>query len=191
MRANVESRRENFCNESGECFRTALDNRRNSPVTWAILFLRWQQNLQKGLSGSGSRGQTRCGTASRFWPWRRKCLREQGPTRAWTRSHGLPTWERGRCRLRGGKASDRARAEHDGGRSVEGVREIARARRGRDPSPGETRDRERRCADGPDPMDLLRALIGVSSVATAPDWPQSARRLVDILIAGSRPAKTK
>jgi AcrR family transcriptional regulator len=42
-----------------------------------------------------------------------------------------------------------------------------------------------------DPMDLLRALIGVSSVATAPDWPQSARRLVDILIAGSRPAKTK
>jgi len=26
-------------------------------------------------------------------------------------------------------------------------------------------------------------------VATSPDWQQSARRLVDILIAGSRPAK--
>jgi AcrR family transcriptional regulator len=40
-----------------------------------------------------------------------------------------------------------------------------------------------------DPFDLLRALIGVSNVATSPDWQQSARRLVDILIAGSRPAK--
>jgi AcrR family transcriptional regulator len=40
-----------------------------------------------------------------------------------------------------------------------------------------------------DPVDLLRALIGVSNVASAPDWPPSARRLVDILIAGSRPAK--
>ncbi len=38
-----------------------------------------------------------------------------------------------------------------------------------------------------DPLDLLRALIGVSNVASTPDWPQSARRLVDILIAGSRP----
>lgn len=38
-----------------------------------------------------------------------------------------------------------------------------------------------------EPFDLLRALIGVSYVATGPDWPQSARRLVDILIAGSRP----
>jgi len=38
-----------------------------------------------------------------------------------------------------------------------------------------------------DPFDLLRALIGVSNVASAPDWPQSARRLVDILISGSRP----
>ena len=37
-----------------------------------------------------------------------------------------------------------------------------------------------------DPIDLLRALIGVSSVATSPDWQQSARRLVDILITGSR-----
>jgi AcrR family transcriptional regulator len=40
-----------------------------------------------------------------------------------------------------------------------------------------------------DPVDLLRALIGVSNVASAPDWPPSARRLVEILIAGSRPAK--
>jgi AcrR family transcriptional regulator len=38
-----------------------------------------------------------------------------------------------------------------------------------------------------DPMDLLRALIGVSNVASAPDWPQSAKRLVQILIVGSRP----
>jgi AcrR family transcriptional regulator len=38
-----------------------------------------------------------------------------------------------------------------------------------------------------DPFDLLRALIGVSNVASGPDWLQSARRLVDILIIGSRP----
>jgi len=38
-----------------------------------------------------------------------------------------------------------------------------------------------------EPFDLLRALIGVSNVATSPDWQQSARRLVDILISGSRP----
>lgn len=37
------------------------------------------------------------------------------------------------------------------------------------------------------PFDLLRALIGVSNVATSPDWQQSAKRLVDILITGSRP----
>lgn len=40
-----------------------------------------------------------------------------------------------------------------------------------------------------DPFDLLRALIGVSNVASGPDWQQSARRLVDILITGSRPTK--
>lgn len=40
-----------------------------------------------------------------------------------------------------------------------------------------------------EPFDLLRALIGVSSVASGPDWQQSARRLVDILITGSRPNK--
>jgi len=39
-----------------------------------------------------------------------------------------------------------------------------------------------------EPFDLLRALIGFSHVASGPDWKQSARRLVDILIAGSRPA---
>jgi len=40
-----------------------------------------------------------------------------------------------------------------------------------------------------DPFDLLRALIGVSNVASSPEWQQSARRLVDILITGSRPIK--
>jgi AcrR family transcriptional regulator len=40
-----------------------------------------------------------------------------------------------------------------------------------------------------DPMDLLRALVGVANVATGPDWQQSAKRLVDILIIGSRPIR--
>jgi len=40
-----------------------------------------------------------------------------------------------------------------------------------------------------DPIDLLRALIGVANVATSPDWQQSAKRLVDILVTGSRPIK--
>jgi hypothetical protein len=40
-----------------------------------------------------------------------------------------------------------------------------------------------------DPMDLLRALVGVANVATSPDWQQSARRLVDILVTGSRPIR--
>jgi AcrR family transcriptional regulator len=38
-----------------------------------------------------------------------------------------------------------------------------------------------------DPIDLLRALIGVAKMAPSPDWQQSARRLVDILVLGSRP----
>ena len=38
-----------------------------------------------------------------------------------------------------------------------------------------------------EPFDLLRALIGVSNVSTGPGWQDSARRLVDILIKGSRP----
>jgi AcrR family transcriptional regulator len=40
-----------------------------------------------------------------------------------------------------------------------------------------------------DASDLLRAMIGVSLVGAGPDWQQSAKRLVDILLAGSRPAK--
>jgi hypothetical protein len=40
-----------------------------------------------------------------------------------------------------------------------------------------------------DPIDLLRALIGVANVSTSPDWQQSARRLVEILILGARPLK--
>ena len=40
-----------------------------------------------------------------------------------------------------------------------------------------------------DASDLLRAVIGVSYVASGGDWQQSARRLVDILMAGSRPVK--
>jgi AcrR family transcriptional regulator len=40
-----------------------------------------------------------------------------------------------------------------------------------------------------DPIDLLRAIVGVANVSAGPDWQQSARRLVDILIAGARPMK--
>jgi AcrR family transcriptional regulator len=40
-----------------------------------------------------------------------------------------------------------------------------------------------------DPGDLIRALVGVANVPSSPDWQPSARRLVDILIAGSRPLK--
>jgi AcrR family transcriptional regulator len=40
-----------------------------------------------------------------------------------------------------------------------------------------------------EPFDLLRALIGVSNVASGPGWQQSARRLVEILITGSRPVE--
>lgn len=40
-----------------------------------------------------------------------------------------------------------------------------------------------------DASDLLRAVIGVSYVGSGGDWQQSARRLVDILIAGSSPAR--
>jgi hypothetical protein len=37
---------------------------------------------------------------------------------------------------------------------------------------------------GANPIDLLRVLVGVTNVATSPDWRQSARRLVDILVTG-------
>jgi AcrR family transcriptional regulator len=40
-----------------------------------------------------------------------------------------------------------------------------------------------------EPFDLLRALIGVSHTAMISDWQRSAKRLVDILITGSRPIK--
>jgi AcrR family transcriptional regulator len=40
-----------------------------------------------------------------------------------------------------------------------------------------------------DPIDLLRALVGVANVSTSSDWQQSARRLVEILILGARPTK--
>lgn len=40
-----------------------------------------------------------------------------------------------------------------------------------------------------DPFDLLRALIGVAHVASGSGWQKSARRLVDILIKGSRPGE--
>jgi AcrR family transcriptional regulator len=38
-----------------------------------------------------------------------------------------------------------------------------------------------------DPDDLVRALVGIFHTAYEPGWEQTARRLVDILIAGSRP----
>ena len=40
-----------------------------------------------------------------------------------------------------------------------------------------------------DPIDLVRALVGVANVSTSPEWQRSARRLVDILITGSRPVR--
>ena len=42
-----------------------------------------------------------------------------------------------------------------------------------------------------DAIDLLRALVGVASIATTPDWKKSARKLVDILILGSRPISNR
>jgi len=35
-------------------------------------------------------------------------------------------------------------------------------------------------------VDLLKALVGVAFMSASPDWQQSARRLVDILITGAR-----
>ncbi|HEY0785057.1 MAG TPA: TetR/AcrR family transcriptional regulator [Acidobacteriaceae bacterium] len=37
-----------------------------------------------------------------------------------------------------------------------------------------------------DPNDLVRAMIGVFHTTAMPDWEPSARRIVDILIAGSK-----
>ncbi|SEF74145.1 transcriptional regulator, TetR family [Bryocella elongata] len=36
-------------------------------------------------------------------------------------------------------------------------------------------------------VDLLKALVGVSYLANTPDWHETATRLVDILLLGSRP----
>jgi AcrR family transcriptional regulator len=44
------------------------------------------------------------------------------------------------------------------------------------------------CADT-NPDDFVRALVGVFHTTALPGWEQSARRIVDILIAGSRPPK--
>ena len=38
-----------------------------------------------------------------------------------------------------------------------------------------------------DPLDMLRAIYGVASAGSTEDWPENARRFVDILIRGSRP----
>ena len=40
-----------------------------------------------------------------------------------------------------------------------------------------------------DPDDLIRALVGIFHTTYEPGWEQTARRLVDILIAGSRSSK--
>ena len=42
-----------------------------------------------------------------------------------------------------------------------------------------------------DPLDLLRALAGVATISSGPNWRQSAERLVDILIAGAQRGKQK
>lgn len=39
-----------------------------------------------------------------------------------------------------------------------------------------------------DPMDMLRALYGISTAGSGRDWPEKARLFVDILLQGSRPA---
>jgi AcrR family transcriptional regulator len=38
-----------------------------------------------------------------------------------------------------------------------------------------------------DGMDMLRAIAGLSAVAPAADWPESAKKMVEILILGSKP----
>ena len=41
-----------------------------------------------------------------------------------------------------------------------------------------------------DPDDFVRALVGVFHTMAMPGWEPSARRIVDILIAGSRPTRS-
>jgi hypothetical protein len=55
-----------------------------------------------------------------------------------------------------------------------------------------TRAVERAIASGElrpetNPSDFVRALIGIFHTTALPGWEESARRLVDILITGSRP----
>ena len=38
-----------------------------------------------------------------------------------------------------------------------------------------------------DPIDLMRAIYGLSTAGCADDWPAKARKFVDILLQGSRP----
>ncbi len=38
-----------------------------------------------------------------------------------------------------------------------------------------------------DPIDLMRAIYGLSTAGSADDWPPKARKFVDILLQGSRP----
>ncbi len=38
-----------------------------------------------------------------------------------------------------------------------------------------------------DPIDLMRAIYGLSTAGNADDWPAKARQFVDILLHGSRP----
>jgi AcrR family transcriptional regulator len=40
-----------------------------------------------------------------------------------------------------------------------------------------------------DPIDLMRALYGLSTAGSADDWPAKARKFVDILLQGSRPPR--
>jgi len=92
-------------------------------------------------------------------------------------------------RLHRDQADHRPRAKFAGGRALEAVRRFTRSNPGSDRFAGEARNQERRHSSRSGAFDLLRALIGVSHVASGPDWQQSASRLVDILITGSRPIK--
>jgi AcrR family transcriptional regulator len=40
-----------------------------------------------------------------------------------------------------------------------------------------------------DPIDFMRAIYGISTAGSADDWPQKARKIVDIFLRGSRPDK--
>jgi AcrR family transcriptional regulator len=43
--------------------------------------------------------------------------------------------------------------------------------------------------DDVDPLDLLRAIFGIANTASSADWHQGARKLMDILILGSKPQR--